>query len=213
MNWRMARSLEVLLVQVNALSPKRSKASDGGIGNAEHSARESDHNPDNLNRVCARDFTNDPLHGLDSEKLAQALLDSHDPRIKYVISNRKIASGLHQDHAAWVWRKYTGTSPHDHHCHVSVTQEGADDTKPWDLSHYGQVAQQLQDAPEVETSPILRKEAKGAAVKQLQTLLKITVDGYFGSATERAVKLFQGQHGLVADGVVGGYTWTALRKG
>jgi hypothetical protein len=40
--------------------PERSKESDGSIGNAEHSARQSDHNPDQFGIVRAIDITNDP---------------------------------------------------------------------------------------------------------------------------------------------------------
>ena len=43
--WRMAKSLDALLAKVNALSPNRNKTSDGGIGDAEHASRGSDHNP------------------------------------------------------------------------------------------------------------------------------------------------------------------------
>src|SRR4051812_24248503 len=120
MAWRVAKSLDQLLKQINNKYPGRSKASDGSIGDANHSARTSDHNPTAAGIVCARDFTNDPAHGLDSEKVAQALLDSHDPRIKYIISNKKIASGSGQKEKAWVWRKYTGINPHNHHFHISV---------------------------------------------------------------------------------------------
>ena len=38
------------------------------------------------------------------------------------------------------------------------------------------------------------------------------VDGDFGQATEKAVKQFQKDHGLTADGVVGEKTWAALEK-
>ena len=44
MAWRVARSLDVLLGQLNALAPERSKASDGSIGDAAHASRSSDHN-------------------------------------------------------------------------------------------------------------------------------------------------------------------------
>lgn len=64
----------------------------------------------------------------------------------------------------------------------------------------------------------LRLGAKGEPVKRLQWLLrdalvppvKISVDGDFGMRTDDAVKLFQRQHSLTPDGVVGPQTWTAL---
>jgi peptidoglycan hydrolase-like protein with peptidoglycan-binding domain len=40
----------------------------------------------------------------------------------------------------------------------------------------------------------------------------ILVDGMFGAATEAAVKAFQKAHGIVADGIVGPYTWRELLK-
>jgi lysozyme family protein len=57
----------------------------------------------------------------------------------------------------------------------------------------------------------LRKGSKGDDVRRLQTLLGIKVDGDFGPATEKAVKAFQSARGLGSDGVVGLYTWRALK--
>jgi uncharacterized protein (TIGR02594 family) len=65
---------------------------------------------------------------------------------------------------------------------------------------------------------VLKKGDKGADVAKLQRLLNsalqpspgLTEDGDFGLRTEAAVKKFQRQHGLLADGVVGPQTWTAL---
>lgn len=64
----------------------------------------------------------------------------------------------------------------------------------------------------------IRRGSKGAAVKELQTLLQelgydlgpCGVDSDFGKSTEAAVKAFQKTHGLNADGVVGVKTWAAL---
>jgi hypothetical protein len=59
---------------------------------------------------------------------------------------------------------------------------------------------------------------RGAAVVQVQAHLvrhglSVDVDGHFGPATEAAVRLFQTDHGLVADGLVGPLTWPALSGG
>ncbi len=74
MAWRTAKSLDVLLDEINRAAPKRSKASDGSIGDAAHATRSSDHNPWvrwlGTGIVTARDFTHDPAGGLDCNKLA-----------------------------------------------------------------------------------------------------------------------------------------------
>jgi len=103
MSWRLARSLVVLRQQVNDLSPNRSKVSDGTVGDLAHSRRKSEHNPDSKGRVRALDLTHDPAHGVDSHALAEALLASRDPRILYIISRGRIASGA-GGKQPWSWR-------------------------------------------------------------------------------------------------------------
>lgn len=68
----------------------------------------------------------------------------------------------------------------------------------------------------------LSRGSRGSDVVTLQTLLNnpkvltppagITADGWFGLYTEAAVKRFQTQEGLTADGVVGPMTWGALQR-
>lgn len=130
MNWRVAKSLDKLLAQINEKFPNRSKVSDGSIGDAAHSARESDHNPLPNGVVCARDYTHDPAHGFDSYAFADELRLARDPRVKYIISNRRISN---PDIQGGAWRTYTGSNPHDHHVHVSVKSDPAlyDDEASW----------------------------------------------------------------------------------
>lgn len=56
----------------------------------------------------------------------------------------------------------------------------------------------------------IKLESKGEAVKKLQQLLNITVDGEFGLKTDKAVKEFQLKNNLTVDGIVGNNTWKAL---
>jgi len=62
---------------------------------------------------------------------------------------------------------------------------------------------------------VKRGSAYNSNAKVVQYLLKsrgysLTVDGYFGSGTESAVKSFQSSKSLGADGIVGKNTWEAL---
>lgn len=128
-NWRVARALDALLAQLNAYAPRRSKVSDGSIGDAAHASRDSDHNPwYGPGIVTARDFTHDPVGGLDCQKLAAALVRSGDVRIKYTIWNRQIWE------KATGWEPYKGENPHTKHLHLSVVASPlADSTTAWNL--------------------------------------------------------------------------------
>lgn len=57
---------------------------------------------------------------------------------------------------------------------------------------------------------ILKLGNKGDAVKRLQQLLNIAVDGEFGIKTDKAVREFQMKNKLTVDGIVGNNTWKAL---
>ena len=56
----------------------------------------------------------------------------------------------------------------------------------------------------------LRRGARGEGVAFLQAKVGVLVDGIFGTGTEAAVRRFQRERDLVADGIVGPKTWAAI---
>lgn len=144
-NWRAVYSLYRLRDQVNQRWPNRSKASDGMVADSRHGIT-SDHYPHYVAAlgdrpvVTAIDITHDPAHGVDTHLLANILRMSHDPRIKYLISFRRIASN-HQvitparTYAPWEWRPYDESDPHTSHMHLSVVDGAiADSTASWSIT-------------------------------------------------------------------------------
>lgn len=71
------------------------------------------------------------------------------------------------------------------------------------------VPRSLDDLP-IGQPQTLRSGARGDDVRTLQRELQIAADGLFGPKTEEAVILYQGEHGLTVDGVVGPRTWAVL---
>ena len=71
----------------------------------------------------------------------------------------------------------------------------------------------VTDAPKNDT---LKVGSRGTDVKALQNklielgYLSGKADGVYGSKTAAAVKAFQKDHGLTADGIVGPQTWNTL---
>lgn len=128
--WRLAGALSKLRDQINAIAPNRSKLHDGTIGDAAHSARKSDHNPDESGVVMAIDVTHDPDGGCDANEIAESIRASADRRVKYLIWNGRICSSTI---APWQWRRYESANFHEKHVHVSVRPERADDLRPWEL--------------------------------------------------------------------------------
>ena len=136
----LCKAGETLRGQINATYPDRDKTSDGWIGDARHSARKSDHNPDASadNVVRAIDIDKD----LVSPKLDYAadladqlrLCAKKDGRIAYVIFRGRIASPK----KSWRWRAYDGINRHEHHIHISFTQKGDQDSPPFDIPLLGE---------------------------------------------------------------------------
>lgn len=236
---RQALSLNTLVNQVNNYAPNRDKASDGGIGDAAHSARSSDHNPDSRGIWHARDITNDTtdnpnLSGdlLPGQMLADALVRGRDYRIKYIIWNHRIwypSSG---------WQAYNGPNPHTHHVHVSVNNRGEDDTSQWKLDfsrNAGPVPNcvpALQRAVRLLPDGIWGPNTDGAInlvhdatqgkftnVANLQRVVGTEPDGVWGPKSKQAlintVKAIQAALGVEQAGVWGPKTekaWSAARN-
>lgn len=209
MAWRLAKSLKKLQMQINEMAPGRSRASDGSIGDAAHSARKSDHNPNEQGIVAAIDVTHDPSGGCDGRILSRSLLV--DSRVKYVIFNSQIWKAR-----TGKWELYGGQNPHDHHVHISVKPDALDQTQDWAVQIAGTPGEVPHATPTLtESRPLLKTGASGKAVRALQQLLNslgfpCAVDGEFGPNTKSAVERFQEARGLRVDGKVGPDTWRAL---
>lgn len=132
-NWELCPALVVFRGQINGLFPDRSKVSDGTIGDAAHSTRKSDHNPDDDNLVCGMDVTDNKERGIDDEQLVKILCKypENTKKIKYIISEGKITE---EGSNCQRWKKYTGVNAHRHHVHISIKQEYKNDKTKWNLT-------------------------------------------------------------------------------
>lgn len=117
MSYYLAQSLKDLRSEVDAAHPGRDKASDGWIGDASHSARPSDHNPDWSDGGVVRAIDID-VSNIDVNKLMGIL--KKDSRVNYFIYNRSIYGA-----SKFAKRAYNGTNPHVKHIHVSIKHSKA----------------------------------------------------------------------------------------
>lgn len=122
MSWRLSPALDRLRAEIDREYKLRSRKSDGTIGNADHAARQSDHNPNADGIVCAIDLTHDSKH-FNAHKFAEALRqrcqEGREQRVNYIISKSRIASVK----TGFEWVEYDGSNPHDKHIHISIIQE------------------------------------------------------------------------------------------
>jgi hypothetical protein len=109
----------------------RLRDSDGWLGDARHASRPSDHNPAPETGIVRAIDVSRNVSGKKEPDLMPDIADqirlcakAGDKRIAYVIFNGRIAS----PRMGWRWRKYSGSSPHNHHCHISFTKAGDEDS-------------------------------------------------------------------------------------
>jgi len=111
--------------------PDRDRTSDGWVADARHVAGgKSDHIPwGDSQTVRAIDVDRDvsgkakPDLMPDIANQIRLCAKAGDKRISYIIFNGRIAS----PRMGWRWRKYSGSNPHKHHCHISFTTKGDTD--------------------------------------------------------------------------------------
>ena len=85
----------------------------------------------------------------------------------------------------------------------------------YNLTQYDQEVCSSVDPAAPVFAPTLRRGDQNEYVKAWQTFLNLhgipcQPDGIFGSKTEKAVKQWQTEHGLVADGIIGPKTWASI---
>ena len=135
---RLCKAGQQLRLQIDDSYPSRDRTSDGWIGDARHSSRASDHNPDAKGIVRAIDIDRD-LSGKKKPDLMPDLADQirhaakSDKRIAYIIFNGRIASAR----LGFRWRKYRGSNPHNSHCHISFTKQGDSDDSFFNIPMIG----------------------------------------------------------------------------
>lgn len=234
MAWYACGCLNTLLAEINASAPNRNKASDGSIGDQAHQSRTSDHNPCSCHSaVCARDFTHDPAGGFDSyafaDWLRQRCQQGVEQRVKYIISNSRIASFTKDN---WSWRSYTGSNPHSRHAHVSVLHgpESFDNKQGWGWSGTPVeppatgVEQFNLNVTKTELTPENRSATKGMSDVFLIQYISAGMfkqtgnadldvgkpDGDYGPRTQQAVTVLQALNKLEQDACCGPQTWAAV---
>ena len=214
MAWHLAPALAQLRAEVNKKWPKRSKASDGTIGDPAHSARVSDHNPNGRGSVNAMDIT---ARGIDTGTLI-AVAKKH-PSVRYIIHNRRI---MNRDIGNFAARPYRGANPHTQHVHISLYQSATAENRKqsWGLANAKAVTGVStggSSSPTYKTvsgsTPLVKLYHKGEPVKRIQKAVGVKADSYYGPSTVKAVKKWQKANGLVADGIFGDKSWGVLNGG
>lgn len=203
--WRTGYSIETLGRQLEAIFPDR-HTTDGTVGDLSHQARKSDHNPNEYGVVTAIDVGISTIP--EGNRIVSALVASRDPRIKYLIFNRRIWRSYRKPNLpAWTPAPYTGSNPHKSHLHLSVSAraEKYDDSTAWDLSGLGGGEEEMT----------LKRGDSGNAVRYFQeailardpgALPEYGADSSFGGEMETAVKTYQADANLDPTGTIDGVT-------
>lgn len=171
--------------QATKLWPRRSQKSDGTCASPEHTVVSpgSDHEPHVVIRgvayATAVDLTDDKAGGCDADAWAEWLRTTRDPRVKYVICNRRMFSSYATSKCpAWTWRTYTGANPHEKHTHLSILPGAVFDTTPWFPP---------AETPATPTPPVVELEELPTmyAFRDQATRHVIVASGFYARHVER----------------------------
>jgi hypothetical protein len=123
----LCKAGQQLRLQFDDTYGDRDRRSDGWIGDLRHSARPSDHNPDRETGIVRAIDVDRDVYKTGKPDLMPDIADqlrlaakAGEKRIAYIIFEGRIASSR----MGWRWRKYSGSNPHNKHCHVSFTKQG-----------------------------------------------------------------------------------------
>lgn len=234
--WYLNKFLTSWRNVVNFRLPKRSKASDGTIGDTRHQAESfSEHNPDRDGSVDAYDMDVNVLGSSNQTGTSAelALLEKLKtdfqmlPGSQLWIHNGQIAN---RDVGNWKRRPYSGANKHDHHIHwqsrsslekTTVPADALDDIVVTAINNpLRLVAHETSTIPSWPVGPnvvydLSDERSYYKTVERAQRRLrergwKIVIDGHYGPNTARIVKAFQKDKKLTSDGKLGPKTWRAL---
>lgn len=216
MGWKLAPAIQAYVAAVNIAFPNRSKASDGGIGDAAHRRSKSAHNPDKFGFVCAYDITS---KGVDVDRIKECVIN--DWRTHYFIYNRTIYSRTY----GFEPYPYRGSNPHIEHCHLSIlniTESHISEAKALEVAnsngHWSLIDSALEPIKLVNIIGACKYNAYSTepydvhAVRLVQQALNtvtgysLTLDGIFGARTKMVYADWQrrlGYRGADADGEPG----------
>jgi peptidoglycan hydrolase-like protein with peptidoglycan-binding domain len=144
--------------------------------------------------------------------------------LMYIIWNNQIWKAYQLDRG---WQAYNGSDPHTGHVHFSFGWAGAHQATSYWTNKVAPIDYGPSGPP--KTAPItpitspdnlpvitqygsttLQSGSTGAAVKVVQTALRLTPDGTYGASTKTAVADFQNAQQMSVTGVFGPLDWKAL---
>jgi hypothetical protein len=169
--------------QVNAFFGRRTKASDGTIGDEAHQQTDSQHNKDTDGSVDAWDadvnLLGSPVPTGTAAEIS-AMWDlihefERQPQAQLWIFRGQIAN---RDVGNWRVRTYSGPNKHDHHCHFQSRQAREDQPYTGDLDKVLPATNRGDDVSLTadQTRQIVREELNGFGAREPLSAIAVRTD-------------------------------------